>query len=28
VRVLGTYHDTLRKVGDEWKLARRVIVFG
>jgi 3-phenylpropionate/cinnamic acid dioxygenase small subunit len=28
VRVLGTYHDTMRKVSDEWKLARRVIVFG
>jgi 3-phenylpropionate/cinnamic acid dioxygenase small subunit len=28
VRVLGTYHDTMRNVGGEWKLARRMIVFG
>jgi 3-phenylpropionate/cinnamic acid dioxygenase small subunit len=28
IRVLGTYHDTMLKVGEKWKLARRVIVFG
>jgi 3-phenylpropionate/cinnamic acid dioxygenase small subunit len=28
IQVLGTYYDTLRRVGDAWKLARRNMVFG
>jgi 3-phenylpropionate/cinnamic acid dioxygenase small subunit len=28
IRVLGTYHDTMLRVGDSWKLARRDMVFG
>jgi 3-phenylpropionate/cinnamic acid dioxygenase small subunit len=28
VRVLGTYHDTFRNIGGQWKLAKRLIVFG
>ena len=28
LQLIGTYHDELVRVGDEWKLARRQIAFG
>ncbi len=28
LQLMGTYHDELKRVGDEWKLAHRQITIG